>query len=44
MIVALTLSENEKFQNIEFVISTSAPSQHPIAKLMTPFDSLGRIT
>jgi len=43
MIVALTLSENEreneKFKNIEFVISISAPSQHPISKLMTPFDS-----
>ena len=30
-----TLSENVKFQNIEFVISILAPSKHPISKLMT---------
>ena len=33
--IALTLSENEKFQNIEFVISILAPSKNPISKLMT---------
>jgi len=33
--IAPTLSENEKFQNIEFVISILAPSKHPISKLMT---------
>ena len=33
--IAPTLSENEKFQNIEFLISILAPSKHPISKLMT---------
>ena len=32
---APTLSENKKFQNIEFVISILEPSKHPISKLMT---------